>query len=537
MRTVFMVMGEIVVKRGGLTRVMLDRASLFIKNGYKVKIMLLNWSADLEQAVNELRELGRVDHRVEFFDLHTFYVLNESGRGSSILKDVHASEESLFEPGYKIDLGSFEREQKAVYFKDSKLAKIKKWKKGSDNSLVLDWVMRPDADDSDKCSISYFQPGNLLLYTIRFSNEENMICGQAFTGMDGKLRIVRRMDCREESMVIGAGGGEILFENDEGFWAYILEYACRKEEEKPIVIIDGMIWSRVGARVSKDAADVVMMGHGSHLQAPFQNDSEVLPQYDYAFRNWTDYAALVVLTEEQKRNILVRYPDVANVYVIPNCVPDARIPPAPDFPSKDACKAICITRLSEEKNLGAMLHAFAIVVRKNKAATLDIYGVGDDRDKLVELASELGLADNVFFKGYVADIDAAYRSALVGIQTSNTEGFSLSLLEAMFHGVPMVAFDCNFGPRDIIADGVDGFLVEPGDIESLAGKISYAFEHPGEIKAFALAGREKVAVKFGEKAHMGEWMGLLELINQGDTCDALQFKEYVQVWQEIGDRR
>ena len=64
MRTVFMVMGEIVVKRGGLTRVMLDRASLFVKNGYRVKILLLNWSSTLAEAVQELQKLSRVDDRV-----------------------------------------------------------------------------------------------------------------------------------------------------------------------------------------------------------------------------------------------------------------------------------------------------------------------------------------------------------------------------------------------------------------------------------------------------------------------------------------
>lgn len=512
MRTVFMVMGEIVVKRGGLTRVMLDRASLFVKNGYKVKIMLLNWNADLEQAMTKLQELGRIDPRVEFFDLHTLYVLNESNKESTILKNLHAREESLFEPGYEVDLTAFEREQKAVYLKDNKLVKVKKWKKGSDGTLVLDWIMHPDTDDSDKCFIDYFQPDNLLLYTIRFSNTENTVCGQTFTGVDGKLRIIRHIDCQEENMVIGADGREIIFESDEVFWAYILEYACRMEEEKPIVIIDGMIWSRVGARVSKDAADVVMMGHGSHLMSPFQDDSGILPQYDYAFNNWMAYAAIVTLTEEQKQNILARYPDVGNIYVIPNCVPDARIPPASDFASKDTCKAICITRLAEEKNLEAMLHSFAIVVRKNKAATLDIYGVGEEQDKLVELTKKLGLANNVFFKGYAGNIDAAYRSALISIQTSKTEGLPLALLESMFNGVPVVAFDCNFGPRDIISNGEDGFLVERGDIGALAEKILYAFEHLEEIKELGLAARKKVTVKFGEKVHMQKWEGLLELI-------------------------
>lgn len=113
------------------------------------------------------------------------------------------------------------------------------------------------------------------------------------------------------------------------------------------------------------------------------------------------------------------------------------------------------------------------MVKKVPGVTLDIYGYANDKsgDNAKKLVNDLNLKKVVSFKGYTQNISAVYDNAQLSILTSTAEGLPLSLIEAQSHGVPLVSYDINYGPRDIINDGKDGLLVKPGDIDAMAEAI------------------------------------------------------------------
>lgn len=139
-------------------------------------------------------------------------------------------------------------------------------------------------------------------------------------------------------------------------------------------------------------------------------------------------------------------------------------------------QVIAVGRYMPQKGFDRLVSAWRIVSRKHPDWTLSIYGDGM-REQLQRQVDEEGVASSCLLKHTVQNIVDKYCESSVFVLSSRYEGFGMVIIEAMACGVPPVSFTCPCGPRDIIADGRDGLLVENGDIEGLAEKICYLIEH------------------------------------------------------------
>lgn len=134
--------------------------------------------------------------------------------------------------------------------------------------------------------------------------------------------------------------------------------------------------------------------------------------------------------------------------------------------------AICaVGRLVKAKDFAMLLCAMQQVREANPQATLTIFGDGEQREALSVLAERLGIADAVFFEGFVKNVTERIQEYAVFAFSEREAGMPNVLLEAMAAGLPCVATDCDFGPRDLIQDGRNGFLVPVGDSERMAQRI------------------------------------------------------------------
>ena len=155
-----------------------------------------------------------------------------------------------------------------------------------------------------------------------------------------------------------------------------------------------------------------------------------------------------------------------------------------------AKRVIAVGRLAWEKGVGRLIKAWGIVSFRHNDWQLDIYGEGHMYDTL-KLLTNLYKAKNVTFHNVSSNISQEYATSSICAVTSYFEGFSLVLLEAMKHGVPCVAFDCPFGPRTIINDGYDGFLVENNDTKLFAERLCRLIEDEELRKQFSTKAIEK----------------------------------------------
>lgn len=218
------------------------------------------------------------------------------------------------------------------------------------------------------------------------------------------------------------------------------------------------------------------------------------------YYNVKQYDAIVLLTNEDKN---INWRNYKNVLAIPN--------PLTFIVNKTSqltCKRIIsVGRLVAEKNYYSLIRAYKKVVEKHPDWILDIYGNGGEMAGLQALINTLDLDKNVFLKGYTLQVQEKMIEASCFVLSSKFEGFCLALTEAMQCGLPVISYDCPYGPRDIITDGKDGFLVPLNDEEALAEKICFLIEHPDIMVEMGKAALMK-AEKYNIDNIIPMWMDL-----------------------------
>jgi glycosyltransferase involved in cell wall biosynthesis len=144
-------------------------------------------------------------------------------------------------------------------------------------------------------------------------------------------------------------------------------------------------------------------------------------------------------------------------------------------------------RLVPSKGFDRLIQAFAAVVARHPDWTLRIYGTGPERALLASLVNRHGLERSVQLLGFTPRLTEELAEGSLFVLSSRNEGFPMVLLEAMSVGVPVVSFDCRNGPADLITDGVDGLLVEQGDVAGLAEAMCSLIEQPSWRRGMAVA--------------------------------------------------
>jgi glycosyltransferase involved in cell wall biosynthesis len=148
-----------------------------------------------------------------------------------------------------------------------------------------------------------------------------------------------------------------------------------------------------------------------------------------------------------------------------------------------------VGRLTRQKDFPTLLRALARV-RERTAVRLVVLGEGEDRERLQQLAGELGVAGAVDFHGFVDNPYGWMRRADLFVLSSAWEGSPNALTEALYLGTPVVSTDCRSGPREVLADGRYGPLVPVGDDTALARAIEATLADPLPASTLREAVRE-----------------------------------------------
>ena len=168
----------------------------------------------------------------------------------------------------------------------------------------------------------------------------------------------------------------------------------------------------------------------------------------------------VVLTEEDK----LAWPELMNVCVIPDPLSFKATLQSP----LTAKRVIAVGRYVYQKGFDLLLQAWAKVEKECPDWQLAIYGDGD-RAPYQQQMKVLGIdSSRCHLNGPTSNIQQEYANSSLFVFSSRFEGFGMVLVEAMSCGLPVVSFACPCGPKDIVSDGEDGLLVEPGNIDKLS---------------------------------------------------------------------
>jgi glycosyltransferase involved in cell wall biosynthesis len=154
-----------------------------------------------------------------------------------------------------------------------------------------------------------------------------------------------------------------------------------------------------------------------------------------------------------------------------------------------------IGRMTAIKRVPDIVAAFARLRQSGAAATLCLVGDGPDREDAERLAHELGVMRDVLFVGYQRDVAPYYSFFDAVVLASGNEGTPVVAIEALAAGRPVVATRVG-GVPDVVTDGEDGLLVEPGDVEALASALERLATDPELCRRLGEAGPERVVPRY-----------------------------------------
>jgi glycosyltransferase involved in cell wall biosynthesis len=245
-----------------------------------------------------------------------------------------------------------------------------------------------------------------------------------------------------------------------------------------------------------------------HATAPFRTRVKA------ASRRWATRKALrafaaVRTVSSAARTSIATFAGALPVVTIPVPVPMVSSTARPASVPDRGWRVMFVGRLAPEKDLGTWLAVARAVADRHPAARFEIVGDGPERAWLEQEAERLGLGGVLSFTGFVphARLSEVYGRAAVLLLTSRAEGFGRVLVEAASQGVAAVATSVA-GPRDIIINGVTGFLHEPGDVEGLARSVSNLLAHPLRATAMGARAQTLVSARFDPARLRAAWVNL-----------------------------
>ncbi|MCT2086811.1 glycosyltransferase [Microbacterium enclense] len=250
-------------------------------------------------------------------------------------------------------------------------------------------------------------------------------------------------------------------------WLTHVVGGLRAEIERPVVLI---CESRQLGELIVDWHDpdtrILHTVHTIHLEPSFTADAPINALWERWLAAAPRFDAVLWPTARQRDDVRARFGDDRVDVVAPHGIP---MPDGGAFHEEGP--VVVLGRLAPGKRVDHAIRAFARVVAERPGARLELWGAGPGREALAELIADLGLGDAVALRGVTHDPGAVLDSAAVYLTTSAFEGQGLALGEALAHGVPAVAYDIRYGPRDLLANG-GGILVPDGDEDALAAALT-----------------------------------------------------------------
>ncbi len=247
--------------------------------------------------------------------------------------------------------------------------------------------------------------------------------------------------------------------------------------------------------------------HNTHTVGERRWDSTLSADYGPLLKGIHKIDGLVTLTARQREDVIERYGETNNLFVVPNPVDLPELPENP--PPRERARFAVVSRLERQKRLDHAVRAFALVLEQEPEARLDIYGLGNLRVPLQQLIDDLGVGHAVKLCGHDVHARETLLTATAFLMTSRFEGYPLASLESMSRGCPVVSYDIKYGPREQITDGVDGFLTPAEDLQTFADRVVTMIRDPALVEKMSAAALEK-AQQHDYRAFLRDWRTALE---------------------------
>ncbi len=171
---------------------------------------------------------------------------------------------------------------------------------------------------------------------------------------------------------------------------------------------------------------------------------------------------------------------------------------------------ISVGRLEPEKGFLDLVSVFKLIELKDGEAYLNLVGDGSQKDKIFKNIVDNNISRKVKMPGYLdfEELNKLYEETSLYLMTSYTESFGLVLIEAMSHGIPVIAFSCAEGAKELINNGVNGYLINNRNEHEMADRAVKLLNNPDKLKELGENART-TALKYSKDEVKKMWIKLL----------------------------
>ena len=501
-RYVFVV-GAIPRNFGGRTASILNKCRLLKElGGVDSTIVTLNYSSEVDDIAADLRRRGLLVDGVEIVNLHDYFDEQSTG----VAEPVH---HAVDEPGMD---AIRDPDQEVYRYYENGVYRLYKRFDHEGRLIVRDWFN----ENRGRTRRDEFNPNGTIRRTTYMDLHHNKPRQEVFFRADGTPYMNKWLRVNPTSLtssveritMLDERGApyEVLLSNVELIQSYLDRLIG---DERCFLTVESRRSDGETLTYVRPNVKHVYVLHNPHIAPPFDDLAAIRPSYKPVLDQRDAHGAVVFLTNAQRADAEAVYGEQRNFAVVPHPVaPVAQVP----FEERDPDLVVMLARLDAQKRIPHAIAAFAHVVKARPSARLEIYGQGPEQGALQQLIDDAGLRDNVRLAGYTKNPAEVYRRASCSLLTSRFEGFGLVLLESLSHGCPVVSYDVKYGPADIVADGVNGFLVGSAMQQQMARRVvEILSDEP--LRRRLSANAAQVRTEFSEESFVARWSELFHRLD------------------------
>ena len=370
-------------------------------------------------------------------------------------------------------------------------------------------------------NVEYIYNGNLIkreyysythtLTEYFFAKDNKAICYmREFYNEDGSTEYVEYID-EESNMYVFSN---LIFYSKHELIEYF--FKSLNLSEKDIILLDRSKDFGQVILENKGKAKLGVVIHAEHFNKNLTNKHNILwnNYYEYVFNNTKNIDFFITATKIQNDVLSNQFYKYYQLYPIIYTIPVGNLNNLVHSYNRKPYSIISASRLASEKHIDWLLKAVVEAKKTIKNLTFDIYGEGGQRQKLEELISINNANDYIRILGH-AKLDEVYKNYELFLSGSTSEGFGLSLMEAIGSGLGIIGFNVNYGNPTFIRDGKNGYLIDYNAIRNNENEIvrkfsekiiKYFNENISDFQETSYT----IANKFTRSAISQKWKNIIE---------------------------
>lgn len=482
------------VMRGGLTKAVIERANTLAEKYNEVTFLTLKYQQNFSYIKEQLYKTNTLDERVKVVNLFDDIADFQTKKLKSKKREFKVKEKGLIEfKDDKNELPSYR------YYENGLYRKYKRFDKNN-NLLFIDYMN----ENRERYRRDEYNYQGFLVRSRHISSKTNNPVYDQYFDKNGScfLSIWVNKDKKEYRTLYFKDSPK---EFDDPYELYT-EWVEKKVNsyKNPFVMSDSRFTDKLVLDLKLKHGKKVAVLHNNHFKKPYDGTNGIKSTWETFIENYHKFDNIVFLTEEQKRDIEKITGEHKKSFVIPHAAKKVNL----NNKDYDPYLAVTLARYDSQKRLDESINAFSYVVKEIPEAKYHIYGFGDLKDDLAKQIKELGLEKNIKLKGFSNNPQETYQSAACSILTSDYEGFGMVITESLATGTPVISYDIKYGPKDIIRNNIDGYIVKKGDQKELASKIINVMKDK-ELRKRLSQNAPQVLERFSFENYKNKWFSLL----------------------------